>query len=141
MSTRYATIITDADGREVVSGIGEFEGAAPDPGAGRVEAVSAGVLIGMVRGGPVDASGGFGFPLGSAGADGYAVGLAALDRSQPDVAKHKVIPAAIITAAPAPDTAKRKARAKPKRTKPGKGKKARQGRGAGPKAAEGSVHG
>ena len=29
MSNRYATIITDDDGREVVSAIGVFEGAAP----------------------------------------------------------------------------------------------------------------
>ncbi|MER8829879.1 hypothetical protein NKH73_27680 [Mesorhizobium sp. M0938] len=62
MSDRYATIITDDDGREVVSAIGQFEGAAPQGRAGRVEQVSPGVLIGMVRGGPVDAAGGFGFP-------------------------------------------------------------------------------
>lgn len=141
MSTRYATIIIDDDGREVVSGIGQFEGAAPELPAGRVEAVGAGVLIGMVRGGPVNAFGGFGFPLGSAGVDSRAVGLAVLDRRQPDAAKHELAPAAMATAAQAPDPAKRKARAKPKRTKPGKGKKAGQRRGAGPKAAEGSVHG
>ncbi|WP_281040484.1 hypothetical protein [Mesorhizobium sp. M7A.F.Ca.US.010.02.1.1] len=29
--TRYATIITDADGQEIVSAIGEFEGIAPQP--------------------------------------------------------------------------------------------------------------
>ncbi|RWQ77230.1 MAG: hypothetical protein EOS85_19660 [Mesorhizobium sp.] len=62
MSNRYATIIADDDGREVVSAIGQFEGAAPVR-HGRVEHVPAGVQIGMVRGGAVDAAGGFGFPL------------------------------------------------------------------------------
>ncbi|MER9641709.1 hypothetical protein [Mesorhizobium sp. M0239] len=52
--TRYATIITDADGQEIVSAIGEFE-AAPQPGLGRVEQVAPSVKIGMVR----DAAGGF----------------------------------------------------------------------------------
>ncbi|MER8981081.1 hypothetical protein [Mesorhizobium sp. M0870] len=53
--TRYATIITDADGQEIVSAIGEFEGAAPQPRLGRVEQVAPSVKIGMVR----DAAGGF----------------------------------------------------------------------------------
>lgn len=65
MSNRYATIITDDDGREVVSAIGVFEGAAPQARIGRIEPVVPGVLIGMVRGGPVDAIGGFGFPRGA----------------------------------------------------------------------------
>ncbi|RUY30033.1 hypothetical protein EN978_20250 [Mesorhizobium sp. M7A.F.Ca.US.001.04.1.1] len=56
--SRYATIITDADGQEIVSAIGEFEGAAPQPRLGRVEQVAPGVKIGMVR----DAAGGFCFP-------------------------------------------------------------------------------
>ncbi|CAH2395941.1 hypothetical protein [Mesorhizobium escarrei] len=60
MSKRYATIISDDDGREVVSAIGEFEGA-PDVRHGHFEPVAAGVRIGMVRGGPVDAADGFGF--------------------------------------------------------------------------------
>ncbi|MBZ9962816.1 hypothetical protein [Mesorhizobium sp. BR1-1-2] len=55
---RYATIITGDDGLEVVSAIGEFEGAAPRPRLGRIEQVAPGVLIGMVR----DAAGGFAFP-------------------------------------------------------------------------------
>lgn len=59
---RYATIITDDDGREVVSAIGEFEGAAPPARLGRVEQVAPGVLIGMLRGGPVDAVGGLVLP-------------------------------------------------------------------------------
>ncbi|MER9133062.1 hypothetical protein [Mesorhizobium sp. M0768] len=65
MSNRYATIITDDDGREVVSAIGEFAGAAPYARHGRFEQVAAGVRIGMVRGGTVDAVGGFGFPSGA----------------------------------------------------------------------------
>lgn len=69
---RYATIITDDDGREVVSAIGEFE-SVPQARVGHFEAVPAGVLIGMVRGGPVDAVGGFGFPQASVG--GSIVGL------------------------------------------------------------------
>ncbi|WP_246671739.1 hypothetical protein [Mesorhizobium sp. B2-2-3] len=55
---RYATIITGDDGLEVVSAIGEFEGAAPQTRLGRIEQVATGVLIGMVR----DAAGGFAFP-------------------------------------------------------------------------------
>jgi hypothetical protein len=69
MSTRYATIITDDDGQEIVSAIGEFEGGAPQPRLGRVEPVAPGVLIGMVR----DAAGGFCFPR--AGIAGQLVGL------------------------------------------------------------------
>ncbi|TIW91472.1 MAG: hypothetical protein E5V59_20255, partial [Mesorhizobium sp.] len=68
MSTRYATIITDADGQEIVSAIGEFEGAAPLPRLGCVEQVAPGVKIGMVR----DAAGGFCFP--QAGIAGQLVG-------------------------------------------------------------------
>lgn len=75
---RYATIITDDDGREVVSAIGEFEGAAPQPRLGRVEQVAPGVLIGMLRGGPVDAVGGFGFALGSLSVVDRAIGTARL---------------------------------------------------------------
>lgn len=66
---RYATIIIDDDGREVVSAIGEFEGAAPLPRLGRAEQVAPGVLIGMVR----DAAGGFCFP--QAGIEGQVAGL------------------------------------------------------------------
>lgn len=67
MPHRYATIITDDDGREIVSAIGEFEGAAPRPRLGRVEQVAPGVMIGMVR----DAAGGFSFP--QAGIGGLAM--------------------------------------------------------------------
>jgi hypothetical protein len=59
---RYATIITADDGAEIVSAIGEFEGADPPRRTRRVEQVPPGVRIGMVRGGPVDAVAGFGFP-------------------------------------------------------------------------------
>jgi hypothetical protein len=75
MSNRYATIITDDDGREVVSAIGLFEGTAPQARIGRIEPVVPGVLIGMVRGGPVDAIGGFGFPRATQGVDESAIGL------------------------------------------------------------------
>ncbi|UDL89485.1 hypothetical protein LGH82_31270 [Mesorhizobium sp. PAMC28654] len=137
MSTRYATIITDDDGREVVSGIGQFEGATPELPAGRVEAVGAGVLIGMVWGGPVDAFGGFGFPSGSAGVEGPAIGLAWPSKPRPE-AKPEVVPGA--AAAQGPKRAARKARAKPKRKKPGKGKKAGRARIVEPGAAEGPAH-
>ncbi|MES0138075.1 hypothetical protein NKJ88_24475 [Mesorhizobium sp. M0016] len=76
MSNRYATIITDDEGREVVSAIGVFEGAAPQARIGRIEPVVPGVLIGMVRGGPVDAVGGFGFPRGAHGVGEKAIALA-----------------------------------------------------------------
>ncbi|MFA6157516.1 hypothetical protein [Mesorhizobium sp.] len=59
---RYATIITGDDGHEVVSAIGEFEGAAPRPRLGRVEQVAPGVRIGMVRAGA-----GFCFPRPESG--------------------------------------------------------------------------
>ncbi|ADV15062.1 hypothetical protein EN962_07235 [Mesorhizobium sp. M7A.F.Ca.CA.001.09.2.1] len=49
--TRYATVITDADGREIVSAIGEFAGTAPHPHLGRGEQVASGVEIGMVQDG------------------------------------------------------------------------------------------
>ncbi|RUV08506.1 MAG: hypothetical protein EOR97_24550 [Mesorhizobium sp.] len=52
---RYATIITDADGQEIVSAVGQFEGAASLPRLGCAEQVAPGVKIGMVR----DAVGGF----------------------------------------------------------------------------------
>lgn len=59
---RYATIIAGDDGTEIVSAIGEFESFGLPRRAGRVEEVPPGVRIGMVRGGPVDAVAGFGFP-------------------------------------------------------------------------------
>jgi len=72
MSTRYATIIPNDEGQEIVSNISQIEGAAPQVSFGKVEKVADGVLIGMVRGGPVNASGDFGFPEGSTGTEGRA---------------------------------------------------------------------
>ncbi|MBA1143163.1 hypothetical protein [Mesorhizobium neociceri] len=118
MSNRYATIITDDDGRELVSAIGVFEGATPQARIGRIESVVPGVLIGMIRGGPVDAIGGFGFPRGAP--DGRAIGLAR--------ARLKAAPAekgyAPADAAASKATQKR-SRAKPARRKAGKIKRAR----------------
>ncbi|MER8486259.1 hypothetical protein [Mesorhizobium sp. M1322] len=105
MSNRYATIITDDDGREVVSAIGEFEGA-PDARHGRVEPVAAGVRIGMVRG--VDAAGGFGFS--QAGVSGTAMDIVrARLKALPEAAK--------------PGAAKRKPEAKPRAGKRAKSRK------------------
>jgi len=74
MTQRYATIITDDDGREIVSAIGAFEGAAPRPRLGRIEPVASGVLIGMVR----DAGGGFSFELPGVGANAVSLAMARL---------------------------------------------------------------
>ncbi len=118
MSNRYATIITDDDGREVVSAIGVFEGAAPQARVGRIEPVVPGVRIGMVRGGPVDAVGGFGFPRGMQ-VDGKAISLAR--------ASLKATPAQDGGApADAADAAGRKAARNPARTKPARAKPARR---------------
>ena len=132
MSVRYATIIIDDHGREVVSAIGEFE-AAPQARAGRFETVAPGVLIGMVKGGPVDAVGGFGFAPGSQGVNGRAVGIARANLKSPPEAAAKSgqgdsTPA---KAAAKPTTAKpvRKS-AKPARRKSRKGKAARPARRA-----------
>lgn len=71
MTTRYATIVTNNDGFDEVSAIAQMEGAAPEPRSdAKVEKVADGVLIGMVRGGPVDAVGEWGFPEGSTGKEG-----------------------------------------------------------------------
>lgn len=61
MSTRYATIITDDDGNEVVSSIAQHEGPPPNPTNGRVQKVADGVRIGMIAGGTIEKVGGFGF--------------------------------------------------------------------------------
>ena len=122
MSHRYATIIADDDGREVVSAIGVFEGTAPQARIGRVEPVAPGVLIGMVRGGPVDTVSGFGFPRGAQGVDESAIGLVR--------ASLKAAPAKR-GEAPADAAARRKTTRKPakaKRRKPGKIKRARPAR-------------
>lgn len=66
MSTRYAILIEDGEGNTIVSDIKQMEGAAPDVG-GHAKAVKVpdGVIIGMVKGGPVQSVAGFGFPEGS----------------------------------------------------------------------------
>ncbi|WP_292137918.1 hypothetical protein [Mesorhizobium sp.] len=87
MTTRYATIITDDAGQDIVSTIGQFEGAAPQVRNGTVEQVADGVLIGMVRGGNVDPVGGFGFPDGAPGATGRAVGIAKANEAAERLAK------------------------------------------------------
>ncbi|MER8938714.1 hypothetical protein NKH82_04300 [Mesorhizobium sp. M0915] len=76
MATRYATIITDDTGQEIVSTIGQFEGGPPQVRSGTVEKVDDGVMIGMVRGGQMDAVGGFGLPDGTKGAEGRAETIA-----------------------------------------------------------------
>ncbi|TJU93365.1 MAG: hypothetical protein E5Y12_28460 [Mesorhizobium sp.] len=119
---RYATIITGDDGREVVSAIGEFEGAAPQVRLGRVEQVAPGVLIGMVR----NAAGGFCFA--QAGVDGRAVGLA-MARLKAQASVAKPARAAKPAEAARPKRA-RKARKKITRSK----KPARRARPALPKA-------
>ncbi len=45
--SRHATIITADDGAEIVSAIGEFEGASLPQRSGRVEQVAPGVRIGI----------------------------------------------------------------------------------------------
>lgn len=72
MSKRYATLITNNDGQTEVSSIAQMEGAPPEVRSGnsKVVVVPDGVLIGMIKGGPVDAVGGYGFPEGTAGKTG-----------------------------------------------------------------------
>ncbi|UCI22076.1 hypothetical protein FJ970_14440 [Mesorhizobium sp. B2-1-8] len=124
---RYATIITGDDGLEVVSAIGEFEGAGPQARLGRVEQVAPGVLIGMVR----DEAGGFNFPL--AGIDSRAVGLViARLKARANAAK----PSSAAKPAGRPKRAKRAGK------KSARSKKAvRQTRSASPKAAAGDALG
>ncbi|TSE03899.1 hypothetical protein C1D09_025000 [Mesorhizobium intechi] len=121
MTQRYATIITDDDGREIVSAIGAFEGALPRPRLGRVEPVASGVLIGMVR----DAAGGFCFELPSIG--GHAMGLVlARLKARTGVARGAGAPEPAATAKPKrarkAKVKKRKSRArKPARSVPNTG--------------------
>jgi hypothetical protein len=79
MSTRFATIVTDEAGVEIVSTIGQFEGGPPEVRFGHVEQVGPAVMIGMVRGGKKDAVGEWGFPEGSIGAEGRAEDIAKND--------------------------------------------------------------
>ncbi|MGX5827742.1 hypothetical protein [Mesorhizobium sp. 43Arga] len=113
MTQRYATIIADDDGREIVSAIGEFEGAPPRPRLGRIEPVAAGVLIGMVR----DAEGGFGFPQAAIGGQAIGLVLARL-RAQASVAKRAVAPDPAATAKPKRAKSAKVAKRKSRRKKP-----------------------
>lgn len=79
MTQRYATIITDEGGREIVSAIGEFEGAAPQGRLGRVEPVAPGVRIGMVR----DGAGNFAFPEAATGGQMVNLAIARLKALRP----------------------------------------------------------
>ena len=131
MPTRYATIITGDDGREVVSAIGEFEGVAPRPRLGRVEQVAPGVLIGMVR----DEAGGFRFPR--ADIAGQLVGLA-MARLKARAGTAKPAQAAKPAGAAKPKRAqgaRKRTRKKSARSK----KPARQARPATPKAGMASA--
>jgi hypothetical protein len=87
MSTRYATIIPNDEGEEVVSNIAQIEGAAPQVSFGTVEKVADGVLIGMVRGGTKDAVGEWGFPEDAPGAEGRTVGIAKANAASERAAK------------------------------------------------------
>ncbi|MEI9431335.1 hypothetical protein [Mesorhizobium sp. Cs1299R1N3] len=121
--TRYATIITGDDGLEVVSAIGEFEGAAPRARLGRVEAVAPG----MVR----DAVGGFCFP--QAGIDSRAVGLVmARLKARANAAK----PAS----AAKPSTARQKAAKRTRKKSARSRKPARRAKQALPEAAAGDTN-
>jgi len=63
MAERYATILVEEDGTEVVSNIAIIEGKPNSlPKGYKRETVPAGVKIGMVRGGAGEQAGGFGFP-------------------------------------------------------------------------------
>lgn len=130
MSVRYATIIIDDHGREVVSAIGEFE-AAPLARAGRFETVAPGVLIGMVKGGPIDAVGGFGFAVGSQGVNGRAVGIARASlKSPPEAAAESGQGDSRPAKAAAEPVKPARKKAKPARRKSRKGKAARPARRA-----------
>ena len=121
MPTRYATIITDDGGREVVSAIGAFEGAAPQPRLGRIELVAPDVLIGMVR----NAAGVFCFEQPGVASQTLGLVMARL-KAQAGVGKRVVAP-------------KPAATAKPKRTKRAKRKKPARSRkpaGSVPKAGK-----
>ena len=132
---RYATIITGDDGAEIVSAIGEFESAHPPRGLGGAEQVAPGVRIGMVRGGPVDAVGGFGFPLQGLGRAAIADARAKLEAAalKPPVSLQAEVSSRVDpTATPRP--ARSKPRKKPVR-KAAQARSVRPARTAAPDAA------
>jgi len=64
MSERYATIVKDNDGREVISNISLMEGTTPEirkDSDAKVLKVADGVLIGMVKGGKYGSVAGWGW--------------------------------------------------------------------------------
>lgn len=70
MSERWATIIKQEDGSEVVSNIAQMEGVPPEVRSDqkdrvRTQRVADGVKIGMIKGGKIGAVGGFGWPEGT----------------------------------------------------------------------------
>lgn len=93
MSKRYATLITNDAGQTEVSNIAQMEGAVPEVRSGdsKVVPVADGVLIGMIKGGPVDAVGGYGFPEGSQGSGLRSqAGVTKVDEpAKPEAAKGK----------------------------------------------------
>jgi len=131
---RYATIITADDGHDAVSAIGIFEGTARPLRSGRVEEVAPGVLIGMVRGGPIDAVGGFGFANGARGVGPMIriARLARLGKAEPAAIPGELAPAGAV--APAEGEAPKPARkpAKARRAKSGKSRKKSVGARSGP---------
>jgi hypothetical protein len=76
MAERYATIIEDDDGNEVISNIALLEGRPEQPRTGKLVKVGDKVKIGMVKGGSLEAADGWGFPDGS--------GLAQFKANPPD---------------------------------------------------------
>ncbi|MDX8442202.1 hypothetical protein [Mesorhizobium australafricanum] len=108
---RYATIIIADDGAEIVSAIGEFEGA--NLPRHNVEQVAPGVRIGMVRGGPVEAVDGFGFPRQGLGPSAVRAATAKL--------KAMAVPAPVAgPAKPARDKPRRKVARKVRKTRTAK---------------------
>ncbi|AZO58349.1 MAG: hypothetical protein E5X23_15535 [Mesorhizobium sp.] len=126
---RYATIITGDDSAEIVSAIGEFASFGEPPRTSRVEAVAPGVRIGMVRGGPVDAIAGFGFPRQGLDPSAMRAAAAKLKRTEPFSGQ--------VDQPSAPKAARAKPRKKPAR-KPAKWRAVRS---AGTPAADAAVNG
>ncbi|PBB95134.1 hypothetical protein [Mesorhizobium sp. WSM3862] len=126
---RYATIITGDDGVEIVSAIGEFASFGEPPRTGRVEEVVPGVRIGMVRGGPVDAIAGFGFPRQGLDPSAMRAAAAKLKRTEPFSGQ--------VDQPSAPKVARAKPRKKPAR----KAARARALRSAGTSAAAAAANG
>lgn len=123
---RYATLITGDDGHDIVSAIGEFEGAHLPRGIGRIEQVAPGVRIGMVRGGPLEAVDCFGFP--PAGIDARAIAiLAAGLKAEPNSDQAHDTAASRRTSQPKP------VRAKPRRKPARKKARAKSAPAAGPR--------